>query len=93
MSAPVRVVAWPPLKSLLEKTGPLLTTSANQPGKPPATTIQEAEAYFGGSVDFYVDGGDLSGRPPSTIIRVVDDEVEVIRQGAVKLNELGEITE
>lgn len=73
------------LLELLQRTGPLQTTSANLPGEPPATTVAEAKEYFGDSVDFYVDGGDLSGRKPSTIIKVVDDAIEVIREGAVKI--------
>lgn len=73
--------------NVLSKTGALLTSSANQPGEPPANTIQEALNYFGDTVDFYVDGGDLTGREPSTLIRVVDDAVEVLRPGAVKIDE------
>ena len=56
------------LTQLLLIVGPLLTTSANEPGKPTANTVDDAQLYFGESVDFYVDGGDLSGRLPSTII-------------------------
>jgi tRNA threonylcarbamoyl adenosine modification protein (Sua5/YciO/YrdC/YwlC family) len=82
-----RVVRDPAVRALLEQTGPLATTSANMPGEPSANTIAEAEAYFGDAVDFYVDGGDLSSRAPSTVMRIVDDAVEVIRGGAVKVNE------
>ena len=82
----MRVTDDPSMKSLLEKTGPLLTSSANQPGEPGSVTIRQAWDYFGDSVDFYVDGGDRSGRSPSTIIRLLDDgEIKVIRQGAMKL--------
>ncbi|HEY1835709.1 MAG TPA: L-threonylcarbamoyladenylate synthase [Candidatus Saccharimonadales bacterium] len=81
----IRIPADETLRRLLEQTGPLLTSSANQPGEPPANNIAEAQKYFGGQVDFYVDGDDLSGRPPSTIIRIVDDAIEVLRQGAVKI--------
>lgn len=80
----VRVVADEDLKAFLEQTGPLLTSSANLPGQPPANTIEEAQAYFGDAVDFYVDGGDLSGRQSSTLIRVKDGVVEILRQGSVK---------
>lgn len=73
------------LQELLLQAGPLLTSSANQPGEPPANTIAEAETCFGNQTDFYVDGGDLSSREPSTVIRVVDDAIEVLRQGAVKI--------
>lgn len=71
------------IQSLLNKTGPLLTTRANHPGQEPAVTTKQAENYFGDEVDFYVDGGDLSDRQPSTIIRVVDDAIQVLRQGSV----------
>jgi L-threonylcarbamoyladenylate synthase len=74
------------LLELLKQTGPLQTSSANLPGDPPATTMQEAQNYFHEKVDFYVDGGDLSNREPSTIIRIVDDAIDVIRQGAVPID-------
>jgi tRNA threonylcarbamoyl adenosine modification protein (Sua5/YciO/YrdC/YwlC family) len=90
-SIAVRIPADPKIREFLEKTGSLLTSSANMPGEPPANTVKEAEKYFGETVDFYVDGGDLSGREPSTVMRIVDDAVEVLREGAVKLNEGGEI--
>jgi L-threonylcarbamoyladenylate synthase len=89
MSLAVRIPDDDKLRKLLAETGPLLTSSANQPGEPPATTTAAARQYFGDSIDFYEDGGDLSGRQPSTIIRIVDDAIEIIRQGAVKIDETG----
>ena len=85
----LRVVADERLRQVLEQTGPLVTSSANRPGEVGSTTVAEAIDYFGDRVDFYVDGGDLSGRAPSTIIRVVADEIEVIRQGAVEIDAAG----
>lgn len=82
----MRIPADETLRQLLDQTGPLLTSSANQPSEPPANTIAEAQKYFGEQVDFYVDGGDLGGREPSTLIRIIDDAIEVIRQGAVKIS-------
>lgn len=90
-SLAVRVVEDDELINLLNATGPLLTSSANLPGEPEAKNITDAQVYFGETVDFYVDGGDLSGRLPSTLIRIVDDAVEILRKGAVKINEVGEI--
>lgn len=87
MSLAVRLPDNDELQQLLQATGPLLTTSANQPKEPVATTIEQAKHYFGETVDFYEDGGDLSGNQASTIIRIVDDAIEVIRQGAVTINE------
>lgn len=82
-----RVVADETVKEILEKTGPLVTSSANHPGAPGSTTVQEAWNYFENRADFYVDGGDLSGRPPSTIVKLhADGTIETIREGAVKLS-------
>lgn len=81
----MRVVADPNVRTVLEKTGPLITSSANQPGQPGSTTIDEAIAYFGDTVDFYVDGGDLSGKAPSTIVRPRSDDIEILRQGSVRI--------
>lgn len=74
------------LRTLLEATGPLMTTSANQPGAPTATDVKGAMEYFGDDVDFYVDAGDLGDRPPSTIIGFdANGEIILYRQGAVKV--------
>jgi len=81
----VRIPNDKKLLALLAKTGPLLTTSANAPGEEPAETVEAAELYFQDKVDFYVDGGDLKDHQPSTIIRIVDDAIEIIRQGAGKI--------
>ena len=79
----IRIPSDANLRTFLEKTGPLQTTSANQPGHPPANTLKEAESYFDDQVDFYVDGGDTTGSEPSTIIRVTDDgAIDVLRPGA-----------
>ena len=86
-SLAVRIPDKASLLELLRATGPLMTSSANQPGEPPANTIDEAKVYFGNEVDFYDDEGDMSGALPSTVIRVVDDAIEVLRQGAVKIDE------
>lgn len=86
-SLAVRIPADEDLRAFLGQTGPLLTSSANHPGKPTATTLDAAREYFNGDVDFYVEGGDLSGRQPSTVIRIVDDAIEILREGAVKIKE------
>lgn len=87
-SLAIRIPDDPWLLKLLEQTGPLLTSSANQPGEPPATTVDEAKAYFGDQVDWYEDKG-VVNRDPSTVIRMVDGAVEIVRLGAVKFDESG----
>jgi L-threonylcarbamoyladenylate synthase len=82
-----RVVADERVRHILEQTGPLVTSSANQPDEPTANTVEEAFDYFGDSVDFYVDGGDLSGRAPSTIMGLMPNgQIEIYRQGAVEVD-------
>ncbi|MBL8160320.1 L-threonylcarbamoyladenylate synthase [Candidatus Saccharibacteria bacterium] len=62
------------LRELLEVTGPLLAPSANPGGHPPARTIEEAHAYFGDSVDFYLDGGTVApDTPPSQLYTLLSD--------------------
>lgn len=78
----VRLPADENLRELLKQTGPLATTSANISGQPPAKNIKEAKNYFGSSVDFYEDGGELDSAP-STLVRISDGKMEVLRQGAV----------
>ncbi len=90
-SLAVRIPANDELIAMLSKTGPLMTTSANTPGGVVAGNVAEAQAYFGDTVDFYVDGGEIGQQPPSTIIRVVDDTIEVLRQGAVHIADNGEL--
>ena len=70
------------LQEICRETGALQTSSANITGQPVATTIDQARAYFGDKVDFYVDGGDLSHNQPSTIIQIKDGVTNVLRQGA-----------
>lgn len=86
-----RVVDDKDLIKILDKTGPLLTSSANLPAQPTANNIKEAKKYFNGKIDFYLDGGEVKDSKPSTLIRIVDDAVEVVRQGAVKIDETGRI--
>lgn len=82
----VRIPNYQQLQELLKQTGPLLTSSANAPGATPATTVDQAQANFGDSVDFYVDGGDLSGHPPSTVAVIRNGKLQVVRPGAATID-------
>ncbi len=73
-----RLPANPFLTDILNRTGPLISTSANLHGKPHATTIQQAQDYFGAKVDFYVDGGELTNAP-SSVYKVYDGVLEKLR--------------
>lgn len=83
----VRIPAESRLIQLISRIGPIVSTSANPSGQPPAATVEAAQAYFGDKLDFYVNGGDFSDRMPSTIVKHDNGRLQVIRPGAVKLNE------
>ncbi|MFA5854784.1 MAG: L-threonylcarbamoyladenylate synthase [Candidatus Gracilibacteria bacterium] len=64
--------------------GPVTTTSANLSGALQAYSVQE---MLGGGLvpDFVLDGGSIGVTPPSTIVKVVGDEITVIRQGELEI--------
>ena len=63
--------------------GTLRVTSANLSGRRPATDAPAALAEVGLSADIMVDGGVSPGGVPSTVVKVSDDGIEVLRQGAI----------
>ena len=74
------------LVKILEKTGPLVATSANIAGEKPAQTASEAKKYFGKKVDFYVDYGKLKSIHSTLVKLDALGNIAVIREGAVKIN-------
>lgn len=71
--------------------GVLRVTSANLSGRRPATDAPQALADVGLSADFVVDDGVSPGGVPSTVVRVLPGgEVEVLREGAVKIGKADE---
>jgi L-threonylcarbamoyladenylate synthase len=77
----VRIPKDDSLRELLSKLGPLVSTSANLQNEPVAHNTEFARKYFGEKLDFYVDGGELNG-DPSTIAKITDGKLEILRQGA-----------
>jgi len=72
------------LLNLIKNIGPIIAPSANKQGKNPAETIKEAKEYFENNVDLYINGG-LRKSKPSTLIKIKDGEIEILRQGVVKI--------
>ncbi len=73
------------LIEILEKTGPLISTSANPEGAKPAETIMESRNYFGDRIDFFVSGGKMKSLP-STLIEIKDGDISVLRRGGGKIS-------
>ena len=59
---------------------PLITTSANLTGETPLHDPAEIEQSMGRMLDLVIDGGIRYG-DPSTVISLIDDQVEVLREG------------
>ncbi|PLX79557.1 MAG: threonylcarbamoyl-AMP synthase [Desulfuromonas sp.] len=60
---------------------PLVTTSANLSGESPLHDPQEIDLVMGRMLDLVIDGGVRLGEP-STVISLIDDRAEVLRQGS-----------
>jgi L-threonylcarbamoyladenylate synthase len=85
----VRVPDHPLALELLRAAGPLLTTSANRHGEPPAMTAEEASRLPG--LAGVLDGGRAPGGEPSTVISLLPGkEMTVIREGAISSHLLGD---
>ena len=90
-SVALRVPGHPVTLSLLRETGRAITsTSANQPGVPPALTAAAARnaGRALGMELFGLDAGSLQGGAPSTLVRLRKDRPIVIRQGPLTVLEL-----
>ncbi len=73
-----RMPDYKPIQEILKKTGPIVSTSANIEGQPFARNISEAQKYFGGEVDFYLNAGELDSQP-SKVLRIKKEQAEKIR--------------
>jgi len=68
--------------------GAVACTSANISGEPPARTVHEAVASLGARLDGAVDGGIAPGGVPSTVISFDEDEIVLIRDGAIPIDRI-----
>ncbi len=84
----VRLSPLPIIKNIMNKWNELLlSTSANITGEPVCRDVSQVLDAFRENlnlIDYIIDGGVLDGMP-STVVRVADNRVELLRQGAVKI--------
>lgn len=62
---------------------PLISTSANPSGKPPARSCNEVVEYFGNLLDGIIDDGVRNKTMPSTVLDVRSEPFKLIRPGAI----------
>jgi tRNA threonylcarbamoyl adenosine modification protein (Sua5/YciO/YrdC/YwlC family) len=63
--------------------GPVVSSSANLSGQPPAETAEEVVQMFGNQLDLVIDGGPRRGNPPSTLVDVSGPRPRLLRNGAL----------
>jgi protein-tyrosine phosphatase len=80
LRAPAHQTVLDVLKML---AGPLVLTSANRSGEPPAVTAQEAVRSLGDAAALVLDDGPCRYGQASTVVRVGTDACECLREGVV----------
>jgi L-threonylcarbamoyladenylate synthase len=73
---------------LLQKAGPLATTSANLSGGSNTTTAQEVLAQLDERIELLLDGGKTPGGIPSTVVDCTQSEAIILRQGAISADQI-----
>ncbi|HXS83526.1 MAG TPA: L-threonylcarbamoyladenylate synthase [Methylomirabilota bacterium] len=70
--------------ALLQRIGgPMVSSSANLSGQPPAATADDVVATFGNQLDLVLDGGPRRGGIPSTLVDVSGPRPKLLRRGAL----------
>ncbi len=88
----VRWTAHPMAQALVAALdAPVVGTSANLSGAPPATRVEELAPEVLGGVEGVLDGGILPGGAPSTVLDCTRWPPTVVREGAVPREALQEI--
>ncbi|HUO83507.1 MAG TPA: L-threonylcarbamoyladenylate synthase [Thermoanaerobaculia bacterium] len=81
-----RVPDLPWLRELLQRTGPLASTSANRSGEAPVTDPIELDPTLLNEVALVVDSGRLQGEP-STVVDFTEDLPRVVREGSFRFTQ------
>ena len=85
----VRISSQPlAMKLVKQLRHPLTATSANPSGREPARTLPQAESYFAGRVNIFLDGGTLASKTGSTVTEVQGDRLRIIREGDIGVGAL-----
>ena len=89
----VRIADYELIRNLIRKTGkPLLVPSANKSGEQPGTTAQEVVDAFGDEIAAVIEGKTISNQP-STIVFVEEKHTDIIREGAIKIEDIKRVIE
>jgi L-threonylcarbamoyladenylate synthase len=87
----LRMPQDPVALELLQETGPMAVTSANQTGQPSPATAAEARDQLGESIAVYLDGGACATAVASTIVDLTGNQPRLLRRGAISVGRLREV--
>jgi L-threonylcarbamoyladenylate synthase len=88
-SIAVRVPNHPVCLALIQHLGnPIIGTSANISGQPPALTADEVGQQLGEKIDFIINGGRCPGTKESTLVDVSSPEPVILRRGIIPAYEI-----
>jgi L-threonylcarbamoyladenylate synthase len=74
---------------LIENLGnPMVGTSANVSGQPPALTAEEVEQQLGRKIDLIINGGRRPGGKESTLVDITLEPPVILRQGIIPSYEI-----
>jgi L-threonylcarbamoyladenylate synthase len=84
----VRMPNHPLALALLNRSGPLATTSANLSGGTNPLSAADVMAQLDGRIDLVIDGGLVPGGKPSTVVDCTGPEIRLLRAGPINLDNL-----
>ena len=84
----IRMPDHAPLRTLLQTTGPLATTSANLSGGRNALSAADVREQLGGRIELVLDGGISPGSAASTVVDMTTPQLSVLRPGPISLAQL-----
>lgn len=84
----IRMPDHPLALKIIQKFGPITSTSANLHSHPDPVNLKNTVKEMGESVSVYLDCGSTKLGRHSTIIAVHDGEIEVVRQGVIPIKQI-----
>ena len=70
---------------VLNKFGPLATTSVNLSNTPALNDLELIKLHFGDQIDYIIEDKEVSSKVSSTVVDATKDEPVILRQGDIKL--------
>lgn len=70
---------------ILNKFGPLATTSINISGEEPLNDYEEIFKKFNNKIDYIFENDETSSNVSSTVIEIKNDEIILVRKGSIKV--------